>query len=358
MANLKDTSIDGNLSVNGTIGTTSSITGNNISSTGQLSGSALKTNAITALSGGTSGQISINSDINMNTKTLFVNTINKIGNGTITINKGLYIPPNNPSTFDSSIFTTTYPHNLGYHRFQGGAIGMYNSCTDAKNGTNRKGFIESDVANNRIIIKQETGGYILLVSTSGNNNNFLTWQYDLYPNSNGVPYLGLANYKWKAVYSTNGSIQTSDRSAKSDIHYIDNPKPKIRTMSLSNNTTDTSFTSEDLITFIKKLNPATFVYGDGTVDEALNSNNTEAVQLGLIADDIKDEPLFNYVGATSKYDKVIEPEERDEDGNITKEAVTEKATTLGLKPIPLAVLALSACKKLIERVEALESKTN
>ena len=91
------------------------------------------------------------------------------------------------------------------------------------------------------------------------------------------------------------------------------------------------------------MSPATFVYGDTTIQEAQENNKTEQTQLGLIADDIKDEPLFNYVGATMKY---------------TEEETNETKTTLGLKPIPLATLALTACKYLINKVESLEQQLN
>lgn len=40
----------------------------------------------------------------------------------------------------------------------------------------------------------------------------------------------------------------------------------------------------------------------------------------------------------------------------TDEETQEEKTTLGLKPIPLAVLALTACKNLIQRVEELEEQ--
>lgn len=170
--------------------------------------------------------------------------------------------------------------------------------------------------------------------------------------------LGTPTYKWTIIYSTSGTINTSDRSAKNDIHYLDSPQ--LRTISTIENNTETQFNTEDIISFIEKLQPATFVYNNNdeneTILHALSNNKTELVQLGLIADDIKDEPLFNYVGATMTYDKEIEPEERDEEGNVTKEAVTEQVTTLGLKPLPLAVTALTCCKYLLNQVETLKTE--
>ena len=41
------------------------------------------------------------------------------------------------------------------------------------------------------------------------------------PTSNGVLLLGTSSYKWKAVYATTGSIQTSDKRYKSDICDLD-----------------------------------------------------------------------------------------------------------------------------------------
>ena len=398
MAELKSTTIDGDLSVNGEIGTTSTITGNAITAAGNLQGLSLKTNTITPVTG---SHVTVDSGLSVDGQIMSTNTIagqtlsaatdiegqslriNSIDTSTfttleincpveisgsysfktdsiasaqgsqVTIGSSLYITPNNPSTIESSIFTTTYPHNLGNQRFQSTWLGFYNSCTDAKNNVvgSRYGYLEMNSAG--LTMKAEKSSLFNFINTTTWGGNTLRWNGDLYnSDGNGVAYLGLANNKWKAVYAATGTIQTSDKSAKSDISYIKDNQIKTRSIS-----TENSFSYDDLISFIKKLNPATFVYGDGTINEALNNNDTEAVQLGLIADDIKDEPLFNYVGATCEYDDVIEPEERDEEGNVTKEAVTEKKITLGLKPIPLAVLALSCCKKLIEKVEELESNT-
>lgn len=47
-------------------------------------------------------------------------------------------------------------------------------------------------------------------------------------------------------------------------------------------------------------------------------------------------------------------EELDEDGNVLKESEHKESVNLGLKPIPLAVLALTACKYLINKLEEKE----
>lgn len=236
-----------------------------------------------------------------------------------------------------------------------GSTGTYNSITLASASTKVYGY----------------GGVTLTVATSGS----------LVLSSSGTPYfspmstsfhptLGRSGYTFGQIYSTSTTISTSDRSAKTDIHYLD--ESQVQTMSSSadpkskKSQDKVSFTTEDILNFVEKLNPCTFVYKDEfhkaeeytDIESALSSNNTEYVQLGLIADDIKDEDLFNFIGATMEYDKVIEPEELDEDGNVVKEAVTETATTLGLKAVPLSVLALTACKYLINQVKELKEMLN
>lgn len=180
--------------------------------------------------------------------------------------------------------------------------------------------------------------------------------------------LGSAAKKWGTIYSTSSTIQTSDRSEKTDIHYLDeqsNLNRGISMLSLANEETSikTSFTTNDILSFIKKINPCTFVYKDNSqedkysdIESAIESNNTEYVQLGLIADDLKDEALFNFIGATMKYEEEVEPEQKDEEGNTIKEAVYETKTTLGLKAVPLAVSALTACKSLLETVDQLKQQ--
>lgn len=62
---------------------------------------------------------------------------------------------------------------------------------------------------------------------SGSTTSCLIASYEsssgncFYPNSNGNGTLGSTAYKWKAVYATTGSIQTSDRRYKSDIRDLD-----------------------------------------------------------------------------------------------------------------------------------------
>lgn len=245
-----------------------------------------------------------------------------------------------------------------YHSFYGNSIRFpeWTSSAQTSNGIyfgDHKILYQPENANrlwlgdakfDRSYLTTGTGWWITVYDLRDNSSH----QVNVTTNSFGSTsdndyYLGYSNHRWKAVYAVEGAIQTSDRSLKSDIHYIDSPKIATRSINSLESSENSNFTTDDLISFIKKLNPAVFRYGKegSTINEALQTNDTEAVQLGLIADDIKDERLFNYIGATMHY----EDEETKED-----------KVTLGVKAIPLAVLALSACKYLINKVEELENK--
>lgn len=196
----------------------------------------------------------------------------------------------------------------------------------------------------------------------------------------GTPYLGISGVdispirtntsislgdttrKWSAlyavnVYTNNGTVQTSDISAKSNIHYLDETPKKSRSISTTSNNL---ITTNDVLDFIKVLNPATFIYKDSNGDEVDEEKaSPTSIQLGLIANDVKDHQLFKYVGVEIDNERIIEPAEIDEKtGEIIKEKVVEKYTTLGLQPIPLATAALTACKYLLGKTTYLEDKLN
>nr|DAO15278.1 MAG TPA: Endo-N-acetylneuraminidase [Caudoviricetes sp.] len=188
------------------------------------------------------------------------------------------------------------------------------------------------------------GGQLLFTIKRTNLANLTYYMYNAFYTTSVVT-LGTSNNKWGQIYSMTSTISTSDRSAKTDIHYLD--ENKTRTLSTDFNNTSV-FTTNNILSFIENINPCTFVYKDTSgenkysdIQSAIESNNTEYVHLGLIADDIKDEPLFNYIGATMKY--------------IDEETKEEKIT-LGLKSIPLAVTALTACKYLLNEVKQLKEQ--
>ncbi|MBQ9860949.1 MAG: BppU family phage baseplate upper protein [Clostridia bacterium] len=155
--------------------------------------------------------------------------------------------------------------------------------------------------------------------------------------------LGSSGTPWSAVYTTSGTIQTSSRDAKENIKNVISEFTPM-TMSLRDEPVETSdITEETLVDFVRNLQPVTFNYkGDGSPD---------AEQLGLIADDIAEHPVYKYVGIDYATDVEVTPAKYDEQGNLIEETVTEKKRVLGLQAIPLAVTALTACKHLLNQLD-------
>ena len=207
-----------------------------------------------------------------------------------------------------------------------------------------------------------------ITSTSGSGASYNIQVYNnLIPNTDSTVTLGDSTHRWHYVYAAQGTIQTSDRSAKDSIHYIeDSVEMKPATMSLKSTAVEdpseslsSQITVEDVIDFVSNLSPVTFCYKDGQgegVEATEENSEPEAIQLGLIADDIKDHKLFKYIGVETTCEEEITPAVEDEEGNIVTEAVTETKTTLGLQAIPLATAALTACKYLIQKNEEIEAR--
>ena len=195
-----------------------------------------------------------------------------------------------------------------------------------------------------------------LSGTSSGIQIFLSTQSatsaSVYPNINSTSSttgynLGNSTHKWRYLYAYSGTIQTSDRAAKDSIHYLEE-QPVVAKMSAKSTTTSTTgITMDDVIDFVKNIQPTTFCYYDGEETATEENSDPEMIQLGLIADDIKTHPVFKYVGVQST------AKELDDDGNEIEGSEHE---VLGLQPLPLAVASLTACKDLIGRVEELESK--
>ena len=205
---------------------------------------------------------------------------------------------------------------------------------------------------------------------SSPNNTAITVKCPLNPSINStsstIGYtLGNSSYKWRYLYAFSGTIQTSDRSAKDSIHYIEDTSVTVQTSTSRKKAKAQSssnlITTEDVIDFVSNLNPVTFCYksGQGEDVQATEDNtDPEEIQLGLIADDIKDHKLFKYIGVETTYEEEVSPEVKDDEGNVVTAAVTETKTTLGLQAIPLATAALTACKYLLTKNQELEDRLN
>ena len=148
--------------------------------------------------------------------------------------------------------------------------------------------------------------------------------------------LGSDYYRWNTIYATSGVNQTSDRSEKTDIHYLADPVAAISDPHSEDSPDyDGSSASAEQITyadiedFVKQLSAATFVYKCGIREGAVDP---AAIQLGLIADDICDHKLYPYIGTSHQ---------------------TADGVKRGLQPIPLAVAALVMCQRQSEQIESL-----
>lgn len=202
--------------------------------------------------------------------------------------------------------------------------------------------------------------YITTISPSVSSTGNITSTGNFIPGVNSTSTstdktLGDSSHKWRYLYAFSGTIQTSDRSAKNFIHYIENSN-KLKAKITNDVNGNSLITTDDVLNFINRINPVTFCYKDGHEEATEDNSDPEMIQLGLIADDIADDKLFKYVGVETVAEEVIEPEEKDEEGNVLKEAIIETKTVRGLQAIPLVTAALTACKYLLNINKQLESR--
>ncbi len=162
--------------------------------------------------------------------------------------------------------------------------------------------------------------------------------------------LGTSDNGWNTIYTVNGLVQGSSRKSKENIKNVISESTPM-TMNLRDEPAELSdITVETLVDFVRNFQPVTFTYkGD---------SSQEAEQLGIIADDIAEHPVYKYVGIDRTETVEVTPAEYDEDGNVVTEAVTQEKRVLGLQALPLATVALSVCKSLIDRIDFLEAQLN
>lgn len=190
------------------------------------------------------------------------------------------------------------------------------------------------------IMEPQTSTALSYVSETGS-----TVRFGLASSSkSGKIDLGSSDRKWGTLYATTGSIQTSDRSAKHDIVYLSDAQATTTGEGSSTN----SLTFEDVIEFVHALNPASFVYNSD------DDSNPAVSQLGLIADDLESLKILPYIGGRWQWDS--KPAVYASNGAVISDAQSA-GSSLGLKPIPLAVAALTCCKYLLQRVELLEEQS-
>lgn len=136
------------------------------------------------------------------------------------------------------------------------------------------GIRTTNIENSSIISVVPSSSYILKLGTSisGVTGSGLQLIFDasissIHPNGNGIKNLGYSTKKWNNIYAQNGTIQTSDRSKKTNIQSLNYNKIK---------------------DFYMGLNPSSYNMIDGT------SGRTH---WGMVAQDI--EELMNVLGMES-----------------------------------------------------------
>lgn len=183
-----------------------------------------------------------------------------------------------------------YALSAGGFRFAQGWMGIYDSIDNAKNIVSRKGYLGYDGGSSMLIVDQNNGGIDLKSGNTirfygGNNNtNFVGVLSDrLRASANDAYYLGDSTYKWKAVYAVNGTIQTSDRNAKTDISEID----------------------ERYVRLFDKLQPVSFMFND---------TESDRVHIGFISQDVK-EAMDELDISDTEFGGYCRDEAVDEEGN-------------------------------------------
>jgi hypothetical protein len=194
------------------------------------------------------------------------------------------------------------------------ASGIYVHAAGIDFWTNPGLTIGNTFTMNRTLLLSSTG-YLLVGYTSSNG------AYKLQVNSQ--------------IFATSATIATSDARYKTNIEPI-----------------------SSALTLVNKLNPVSFDWKEHPVHDF-----PEGKTIGFLAQEVKEvlkdtEYVDNIVKANTC---TIEPEEKDEEGNITKEAVTEEF--LGIAEgnlIPLLTKAIQEQQTIIQdlkaRIAILESK--
>lgn len=156
---------------------------------------------------------------------------------------------------------------------------------------------------------------------------------------------GSADSRWGVVFCRSVS-ESSDVSLKSDIHYLGSPQ--VNLLSTADVQEEQYITVEDVLEFISELKPATFVYRSKDISTVADAEelDMEAIHLGIIANDIEDSKLFEYVASKHETTTTLE------------DGTTKIDKNLSIKPASLAVAALTACKYLINQVKELKEMLN
>jgi|688.fasta_scaffold95673_4 hypothetical protein len=223
---------------------------------------------------------------------------------------------------------------------QGNSTPAFYTGTNASfNGSN---FIYK-ITNVATMYVQDTGEHKWYRAASGTAGNTITFSQPMMVDANGYLLVGYTSsngaYKLQVnsqIFATSSTIATSDGRYKQDV------------IPLTGSLND-----------ICALNPVQFSWKKHPV----HNFDTDTPTIGFIAQEVqevlKNKPYLNSI--IKKNDCVIEPEEKDSEGNITKQAVTEEF--FGIAEGNMIALLTKAIQEqqvlitqLTERISALEGK--
>lgn len=233
--------------------------------------------------------------------------------------KNLIIKTNRTDGAISSNGTTEYE----VAKFYSSASSYFSSAMQVQAVTNRNnssGLCIGDVddTNNR------SAYFFAKVGDTTDGGNYRTWK----PHLDANAWLGTSTYRWKTLYLSGSTIQTSDRRSKENIEYItnvSNPKAKI----------SSDYTSEDIYDFVKNIPYATF---------NMIEDESKEKRIGFILQDILDDDICR--------DLILD----DESLKIEQDAETDKQPYMGFNQANYISMLGLALQEEIKKREALEDK--
>lgn len=213
-------------------------------------------------------------------------------NGYVNMKKGLYVEK---GIMASEVHATTFKGNATSATNDSGGYHIHNTFDKILNGylplSGGKLTGNIDIANGKYIHGTHTNGTVLdiLGLNSGNNvhvgNNTTNTYFHgggyqvnlagayICPNGDNQMSCGTSNRHWTTVYAKTGSINTSDRNKKHDIHYFDDE--------------EYSRMTELFEKLFLKCRPSTYIFNDG-----------DRVHIGAISQDF--ETIMDELGITAQ----------------------------------------------------------
>lgn len=201
---------------------------------------------------------------------------------------------------------------------------------------------------NDIVLGEQSG--VIRIGNNGEGNHFCTLNYDgqIYnivkqfsPKTNNEYDLGTSSNKWKDIYATNATINTSDRNAKTSIENI----------------------HDDILEAWDKVSLVSFKFKDAVEKKGDGAR----IHVGYIAQDIQEElnkygidackyGLFCYNSWDAQEEKSHEEERTDEAGNtktvkVIDAPARDAGETFGLRYIECLVVECAYLRKKNEKLE-------